>query len=210
MRSWRPRCPLTTHGRPDAPDPARRAAGAPGRARGRGPRPDRPRARGRDRPRLRARRPGRRPRGRRSRSRSRSCPAGPRRPRRGTPDGCSSARSAGRPVVMLQGRFHLYEGNDPGLVIQPVLLFKAARRADRGPDQRRRRAGPVVRAGHADGHARPHQPDRAQPADRPERRRARPALPGPDRRLEPAAARAAARRRPRPRASASRRASTSA
>ena len=30
----------------------------------------------------------------------------------------------GRPVVMLQGRFHLYEGNDPGLVIQPVLLFQ--------------------------------------------------------------------------------------
>jgi purine-nucleoside phosphorylase len=34
-------------------------------------------------------------------------------------------RLAGRPVVMLQGRFHLYEGNDPGLVIQPVLLFHA-------------------------------------------------------------------------------------
>jgi purine-nucleoside phosphorylase len=31
---------------------------------------------------------------------------------------------AGRPVVMLQGRFHLYEGNHPGLVIQPVLLFQ--------------------------------------------------------------------------------------
>ena len=31
----------------------------------------------------------------------------------------------GKPVVMLQGRFHLYEGNDPGLVIQPVLLFHA-------------------------------------------------------------------------------------
>jgi len=30
----------------------------------------------------------------------------------------------GRATVMLQGRFHLYEGNDPGLVIQPVLLFK--------------------------------------------------------------------------------------
>ena len=30
---------------------------------------------------------------------------------------------AGRPVVILQGRFHLYEGNAPGLVIQPVLLF---------------------------------------------------------------------------------------
>ena len=27
------------------------------------------------------------------------------------------------PVVMLQGRFHLYEGNDPGLVVQPVLLM---------------------------------------------------------------------------------------
>jgi purine-nucleoside phosphorylase len=26
---------------------------------------------------------------------------------------------------MLQGRFHLYEGNDPGLVVQPVLLFAA-------------------------------------------------------------------------------------
>jgi purine-nucleoside phosphorylase len=34
-------------------------------------------------------------------------------------------RLAGRAVVMLQGRFHLYEGNDPGLVIQPVLLFHA-------------------------------------------------------------------------------------
>ena len=31
---------------------------------------------------------------------------------------------AGRPVVMLQGRFHLYEGNSPGLVVQPVLLFR--------------------------------------------------------------------------------------
>ena len=31
---------------------------------------------------------------------------------------------ADRPVVMLQGRFHLYEGNSPGLVVQPVLLFK--------------------------------------------------------------------------------------
>jgi len=30
---------------------------------------------------------------------------------------------AGRSVVMLQGRFHLYEGYDPGLVIEPVLLF---------------------------------------------------------------------------------------
>jgi purine-nucleoside phosphorylase len=27
-------------------------------------------------------------------------------------------------VAMLQGRFHVYEGNDPGLVVQPVLLFR--------------------------------------------------------------------------------------
>ena len=30
----------------------------------------------------------------------------------------------GRPVVLLQGRFHMYEGNDAGLVVQPVLLFR--------------------------------------------------------------------------------------
>ncbi|MCJ7712729.1 MAG: purine-nucleoside phosphorylase [Chloroflexi bacterium] len=33
-------------------------------------------------------------------------------------------RLAGVPVAVLQGRFHLYEGNDPGLVVQPVLLFR--------------------------------------------------------------------------------------
>ena len=32
-------------------------------------------------------------------------------------------RLGGRVVAMLQGRFHLYEGNAPGLVVQPVLLF---------------------------------------------------------------------------------------
>lgn len=30
----------------------------------------------------------------------------------------------GVPVAMLQGRFHLYEGNDPGLIVQPILLFQ--------------------------------------------------------------------------------------
>ena len=30
----------------------------------------------------------------------------------------------GVPVAMLQGRLHIYEGNDPGLVVQPVLLFR--------------------------------------------------------------------------------------
>jgi len=33
-------------------------------------------------------------------------------------------RLAGVPVVALQGRFHLYEGFDAGLVIQPVVLFR--------------------------------------------------------------------------------------
>jgi purine-nucleoside phosphorylase len=33
-------------------------------------------------------------------------------------------RLAGHQVVMLQGRLHLYEGNSPGLVVQPVLLFR--------------------------------------------------------------------------------------
>ena len=33
-------------------------------------------------------------------------------------------RLAGRTAVLLQGRFHVYEGNDPGLVIEPVLLFR--------------------------------------------------------------------------------------
>lgn len=32
-------------------------------------------------------------------------------------------RLEGVPVVLLQGRFHLYEGHDPGLVVQPVLLM---------------------------------------------------------------------------------------
>ncbi len=32
-------------------------------------------------------------------------------------------RLDGVPVAMLQGRFHMYEGNDPGLVIEPVLLM---------------------------------------------------------------------------------------
>ena len=32
-------------------------------------------------------------------------------------------RLAGTPVAMLQGRLHMYEGNDAGLVVQPVLLM---------------------------------------------------------------------------------------
>ena len=103
-------------------------------------------------------------------------------------------RLGGRPVVMLQGRFHLYEGNDPGFVIQPVLLFGALgakivvlTNAAGGLD-------PIVRAGHADGDDRPHQPDRPLPVDGAERRRDGSALRGPDRRVEPAPSSPSARR----------------
>ena len=63
--------------------------------------------------------------------------------------------------MLLQGRFHVYEGNDPGLVVQPVLLFRrlgaeivVLTNAAGGVD-------PVVRARDADGHRRPPQPDRS-------------------------------------------------
>ena len=49
-------------------------------------------------------------------------------------------RLAGVQVVMLQGRFHLYEGHDPGLVVQPVLLFRRLGARIVAPDQRGRAA----------------------------------------------------------------------
>ena len=70
-------------------------------------------------------------------------------------------RLAGVPVAVLQGRFHLYEGNDPGLVVQPVLLFKQLGARARDPDQRRRRREPGLWPRDADDHQRPHQPHRA-------------------------------------------------
>ena len=91
---------------------------------------------------------------------------------------------AGRPVVMLQGRFHLYEGNDPGLVVQPVLLFRrlGARvvvltNAAGGLD-------PHVRPRHADADDRSHQPHGPEPADRAERRCDGRAVHGSDRGVE--------------------------
>ena len=146
----------------------------------------------------------------RSRSRSRTCPAGRRRRRPGHVGRLLLGRSTATPVVVLQGRFHLYEGNDPGLVVQPVLLFKALGARSRGPDQRRRRREPGLRPGHADGHQRPPQPHRPDPAPRAQRGRARAAVPRPDRRLDAGPAGAPPRGRGGPRASSSRRASTSA
>ena len=93
-----------------------------------------------------------------------SCPAGPPRPRRAMSGGCCSAASPAARSSMLQGRFHLYEGNDPGLVVQPVLLFGRLGARARRPHERGRRPRPGVRAGHADGHPRPPQPDRPNAA----------------------------------------------
>ena len=111
---------------------------------------------------------------------------------------------------MLQGRFHLYEGNDPGLVVQPVLLFQrlGARivvltNAAGGLDPSFGPGTLMVMRDHINLTGR-------TPLHRAERRRARAALPGPDRCLEPAAARRACTPPARPRASTSRRASTSA
>ena len=107
---------------PVALHPAVGVPGPPGCARGR-----RPRANGHRAPRRagagvgpRAALPTRR--ASRRRSRSRTCPAGRRRRHRAMPAACSSAPRR-VPVVMLQGRLHLYEGNAPGLVVQPVLLM---------------------------------------------------------------------------------------
>ena len=104
-------------------------------------------------------------------------------------------RLGGRPVVMLQGRFHLYEGNDPGLVVQPVLLFRAlgARivvltNAAGGLDPSFGPGTLMIMSDHINLTGR-------IAADRPQRRHARAALPGHDRGLEPAAAQPPACRR---------------
>ena len=60
----------------------------------------------------------------RSRSRSRSCPGWPAATAPGHVGRLLLGRLGGVQVAMLQGRFHLYEGNDAGLVVQPVLLFR--------------------------------------------------------------------------------------
>ena len=109
--------------RPGPPDLARRAAGPARRARGGRPGPIRPRPGGRDRPRLRARRSRRRPRGRVAIPFA-ELPGWPAATAPGHVGRLLLGRLGGTPVVMLQGRFHLYEGNDPGLVVQPVLLFR--------------------------------------------------------------------------------------
>ena len=73
-------------------------------------------------------------------------------------------RLAGVQVVMLQGRFHLYEGNDPGLVVQPVLLFRQLGARTVVLTNAAGGVEPRLRAGHADGDRRPPQPHRPDAA----------------------------------------------
>ena len=128
--SWRPASELRCRRRrprstPRRPIPPGRPARAPGGARRGGPRADRrscPRSgscwgRGSAGSPTTSRTP--------SRSRSRDLPGWPAATAPGHVGRLLLGRLGGRPVVMLQGRFHLYEGNDPGLVVQPVLLFQA-------------------------------------------------------------------------------------
>ena len=100
-------------------------------------------------------------------------------------------------------------GQPPGPGHPAGPAVQGAGRVGRRPDECGRRPGPELRAGHADGHVRPHQPDRAEPADRPERGCARRAVPGHDRGVEPAPSRRRCGPRATPRASSWRRGSMS-
>ena len=129
-----------------------------------------------------------------SRSPTATCPASapagrrPRRHARARPP----RRRAASPIF--SGRAHLYEGSTASAIATPVRTLQRARRRARslltnaaGSLRARGRPGQPRR------HHRPHQPAGLQPAHRPERRRDRPALPEPARRLRPGAARAPAR-----------------
>ena len=120
-----------------------------------------------------------------------------------------AGRIGGVPVLALQGRAHLYEGGDLDLIRVPVRALRAA-----GAEilLLTNAAGSLQdrpRARQPDADRGPHQPDRHERPGRPQRRRARPALPEPARRLRPGAARADARGRAAISTSSSSKASTS-
>ena len=195
--------------RPVPSDRPGRSAGADRRAGGGRPSADGPGARGRDRPRIRARRPGGRRRGRRRDPvRGATGLAGRHRP--GHAGRLLLGRLGGRVVVMLQGRFHLYEGNHPGLVIQPVLLFRALgasvvvlTNAAGGLDPSFGPGTLMVMSDHINLTG-------MNPLIGPERGWARRAVPRHDRGVEPAPSRAPCEPPATPRVSSWRRASTSA
>ena len=112
------------------------------------------------------------------------------------------------PVVMLQGRFHVYEGNDPGLVVQPVLLFQrlgaqlvVLTNAAGGINPDFGAGTLMVIADHLNLTG-------LTPLARPQRRRAGRAVPRPHERLGSRAPATPARRRPRRGRQSSRKVST--
>ena len=192
-------------------DPAGRPARPSRRARRRRPRPDGPRARASAScwaPASAASPTHLEDAGRRSPSRS--CPAGrwPRRP--ATPAVCCWAASPACRSSRSRAASTCTRASIPGLVVQPVLLFHQLGAKVVVLTNAVGRRQSALRAGHAHGHHRPHQPDGPLAAHRPQRRRARAALHRPDRRLGPAPPGAPARRRRMSRAWRSTTASTSA
>ncbi len=94
------------------------------------------------------------------------------------------------PVAVLQGRAHVYEGGGFDRIRTPVRALRAAGAEilvlTNAAGSLRAEVGP----GPADAHHGPHQPERRERPRGAERRRDRPALPEPARRVRPGAARA--------------------
>ena len=99
-------------------------------------------------------------------------------------------RLEGVPVVAMEGRFHQYEGYPLKQITLPVRVMKRLGAKLLIVSQAVRRHEPALSRRRHHDHRRPHQPDGRQPADRRQRRPARPAVsrhvgtvrPGADRR----------------------------
>ena len=122
--------------------------------------------------------------------------------------GCSSARCEGCRWPASRGGCTCTRASRARQVVEPVLLMGRLGARTLLLTNASGGVNPDFGAGTLMVITGPHQPDRADAAPRPERRRARAALPRPDRRLGPGAARAAARGGRSRRASSSQRAST--